>query len=137
MTTFRPRLWLWTFRAIPLVVGVAWLYGLLFTNAFKHGAPLTPVQFILAPEAAFKDFGVLFFEMALVLLLGPYLLMVLILLPAFLISDHMRFTNIAAYVLFAFLTAGFGPCLWYLFSVDPILCRIAEGKSTFRTTRAA
>jgi hypothetical protein len=121
MRTFRPRLWLWTFRAIPLIVGGAWLFALFCPNAFKSEAPFDPLKLDF-------DIGTLLLWTALVFFLGPYLLMVFVILPAFLLADHWRFKNVVAYLWFAILTAGFGPYLWYLFRVDPILCRIVDHK---------
>jgi hypothetical protein len=75
-----PRFWLWACRNVPLVVGSAWLYALIFTNAFTPQPPVSPLQVILAPDTLFDGFGTALIEMALVLLLVSYVLVVFIVL---------------------------------------------------------
>jgi len=113
--------WLWTCRIIPLTVGGAWVFALLFTDAFTDRPPSNFLEFVLAPNTMFDGFGRALFEVLLIGLLAPHLFVVFIALPALLLPDRLRLTSIIAYVLFALLTAGFGPYLWYLFRVDPIL----------------
>ena|SRR5438552_269969 len=101
-----PRVCMWICRLVPAALWIVWLV-VIFSSRLDN------------PQAQ-----VGLWEALLFILIVPYLLLIYFLLPELLFFGAYRGFSLG-YFLFAGLTAGLGPLIWYFWTVDPLLRRMA------------
>jgi len=99
---------MWLCRLLPAAVWCVWLVAILTSQPFGPSSGPGALEFLLFA------------------LLLPYLLLVYWILPELLLPDRPKsLVRRVGYFVFAGLTAGLGPWLWYFWSVDPVLRKMS------------
>jgi hypothetical protein len=102
-----PRSSMWLCRLVPAVTWALWLVAILSDQPSRHDLTVTDILLLVS--------------------LGLYLPLVLYILPAFLFGGGLRsVSQKIGYLIFAGMTAGLGPVVWYFVSVDRVLRRMAK-----------
>lgn len=123
-TPGNPRIWLWVCRLVPFAFWGAWFIPALSPDLLTGGDPVT----VFAPDFLHNWIIGMLAGLLLMLVSVMYFMLVLFILPFLIFSDKPpRLRGILGYMLLLGVTAGLGPCLWYLLKIDPILCQMAKG----------
>ena len=113
-----PRVCMWTGRLVPAVAWSLWLVAILMPDFSSDEALVVVVLRVLW-----------------LLSLAAYLLWVYFVLPYLLFEgDYRGVGQRVGYFLFAIITAGIGPVVWYFLRVDRVLQLMAASKTQARAS---
>jgi hypothetical protein len=122
LTATHPRLWLWICRLLPFAFWCFWLVPLVSPQLLTG-----PEPYRFPPDLR-SGFAIpLAIALLLTLSSAAYLLLICFVFPRLIFPDgNPGFCRLAGYLRLAVFTAGLGPYLWYLLSIDPILGKMAQ-----------